>query len=71
MCRNYRKKLGASSTLAAGLQHNEVRRHQQNHFQSIHMRNCATVTETDVVVYGLIGSFQSRDRFFCEIRMVV
>jgi hypothetical protein len=64
MCRNYGKKLRASAMLAAGLQHNKVRRHQQNPLQSIHMRNCeGTVTERDLAVDGWTGRFQPHDGF--------
>ena len=62
MCRNCGRKLRASGMLAAGLQHNKVRRHQQNPLQSIQMSNCkGTVIERDVAVDCWTGSLRSHD----------
>jgi hypothetical protein len=67
MCTDYGKKLRASGMLAAGLQHNNVRRHQQNPLQRIQMRDCkGTVIERDVAVDCWTGSLQSDDEFVVQ-----
>ena len=67
MCRNYWKKLRASGILAAGLQHNKVRRHQQNPLQSIQMNCKGIMIERDMAVDGWIGSLQSCDGFVVKL----
>jgi len=67
-----RKEAQSVSMLAASLQHNESRRHQQNPLQSIQMRDCkGTVLERDVAVNGWTGSLQSRDGFVVKSGKVV